>query len=190
MNDKEGLLARQGQSGGGGGGVATTTAHSNGEPSSASAVQANGKSSLSAPHVTLNATRDKDDEEPGSSAFEQIRDTLRISRPKKKKGKGKKLAYSIVVDPVQMSTPEITLQEPDKYQDPFETSYAENGEAEKKMDHIFKPASIPHNKPEYCDHCGDMAWGLYRQVLKCSSEFGGCCVYRYGELRHSVCCVL
>lgn len=104
----------------------------------------------------------------GSSAFEKVRDTLRINRPKKKK-KGKKLAYSIVVDPARISTPEIHLQS-GRYQDPFETSFAENGEPEKKVYHDFKPASIPHNKPEYCDHCGDMAWGLYRQVLKCSSE--------------------
>lgn len=114
-------------------------------------------------------TENAEKEEPGASAFEKVRDTLRISRPKKKK-KGKKLAYSIIVDPSQISTPEINLHDPGKYQDPFETSYSENGEPEKKVDHNFKPASIPHNKPEYCDHCGDMAWGLYRQVLKCSSK--------------------
>ena len=101
--------------------------------------------------------RDKNDGEVGASAFEKVRDTLRITRPKKKK----KLAHSIFIDPARMSTPEIN---------PFETSYNENSDMEKKMDHVFKPASIPHNKPEYCDHCGDLAWGLYRQVLKCSSK--------------------
>lgn len=117
---------------------------------------------------TMEGTQAESEASP--SAFEKVRDTLRISRPKKKKKAKGKLAYSIVVDPAQMSTPEISLHEPEKYQDPFETSFAENGDAEKRMDHVFKPASIPHNKPEYCDHCGDMAWGLYRQVLKCSSK--------------------
>lgn len=155
--------------------------HSNGNQ--AAAPQANGKLSQVAPAATSGQASGKnqasisavekalEDDGISTSAFEKVRDTLRISRPKKKKKKGK-LAYSIVVDPTQMSTPEINLHEPGKYQDPFETSYAENGDMEKKMDHIFKPASIPHNKPEYCDHCGDMAWGLYRQVLKCSSELG------------------
>ncbi len=140
--------------------------------SASAATHVNGKSSQVVPMATGGHApmRDKGDVDVGMSAFDKVRDTLRISRPKKKKGKGKKLAYSIVVDPSQLSTPEINLQEPDKYQDPFETSFDENGDQEKKMDHVFKPASIPHNKPEYCDHCGDMAWGLYRQVLKCSSE--------------------
>lgn len=153
--------------------------HSNGHQ--ATAAQANGKSSQIAPAANSVqapgknqagnvAEKAQDEGEVSMSAFEKVRDTLRISRPKKKKKAKGKLAYSIVVDPSQMSTPEINLHEPDKYQDPFETSYAENGDMERKMDHMFKPASIPHNKPEYCDHCGDMAWGLYRQVLKCSSE--------------------
>lgn len=99
-----------------------------------------------------------------SSLASKIRDTLRISRPKKKKGsKGKGLAYSIT--PV-----EINLNASPKYSDPFETSYAENGDDKLGQGHDFKAASIPHNKPEYCDHCGETAWGLYRQVLKCSSE--------------------
>ena len=112
------------------------------------------------------------DEEVTTSAFEKVRDTLRISRPKKKKKTKGKLAYSIVVDPTPISVPEVSIHDSgaDQYQDPFETSFAENGDLEKKMDHIFKAASIPHNKPEYCDHCGDMAWGLYRQVLRCSRE--------------------
>lgn len=100
-----------------------------------------------------------------SSLASKIRDTLRISRPKKKKGsKGKGLAYSIT--PV-----EINLNASPKYNDPFETSYAENGDDKLGQGHDFKAAKIPHNKPEYCDHCGETAWGLYRQVLKCSSEF-------------------
>lgn len=150
--------------------------HSNGHHAATN----NGKSHVAASTVDTNghapgkapSAREEEEDVPTSSAFEKVRDTLRISRPKKKKKAKGKLAYSIVVDPSQMSTPEINLQDPSKYQDPFETSYAENGDTEKKMDHVFKPASIPHNKPEYCDHCGDMAWGLYRQVLKCSSKFG------------------
>ena len=132
------------------------------------------------PQESRTASAEKD-EGSGLSAFEKVRDTLRINRPKKKK-KGKKLAYSIVVDPSQISTPEINLHG-GRYQDPFETSFAENGEPEKMVDHDFKPASIPHNKPEYCDHCGDMAWGLYRQVLKCASKcmHGGCCI-TYNEI--------
>ena len=159
--------------------------HSNGAPNASASGTSNGK-----PHVTTSSlaahtngpgqppgkspsggsAAAEEEDVPVPSAFEKVRDTLRISRPKKKKKAKGKLAYSIVVDPGQMSTPEINLQEPDKYQDPFETSYAENGDMEKKMDHVFKPASIPHNKPEYCDHCGDMAWGLYRQVLKCERK--------------------
>lgn len=151
--------------------------HSNGHHA---AQATNGKAQVAAATVDSNGhapgkggsgvNAQEEEEVPTSSAFEKVRDTLRISRPKKKKKSKGKLAYSIVVDPSQMSTPEINLQHPDKYQDPFETSYAENGDTERKMDHLFKPASIPHNKPEYCDHCGDMAWGLYRQVLKCSSK--------------------
>ncbi len=154
----------------------STTGLSNGVPQVSSVSSSNASSRMnSAPTISLqkengvvSASADKGNGEGSVSAFEKVRDTLRISRPKKKKGK--KLAYSIVVDPVA-STPEINLHSQDKYVDPFETSYAENGETEKKIDHDFKPVSIPHNKPEYCDHCGDMAWGLYRQVLKCAREF-------------------
>ena len=162
--------------------VASPVVHIGSQPSNVDQAGANGKSlqvattsvlgqPLAKSQVeikTMEGTRAEGD--ASVSAFEKVRDTLRISRPKKKKKAKGKLAYSIVVDPAQMSTPEISLHEPDKYQDPFETSFAENGDAEKRMDHVFKPASIPHNKPEYCDHCGDMAWGLYRQVLKCSSK--------------------
>ena len=152
---------------------------SNGVPQGSGHPQSNGSSRV---HPIPSIAPPKDDRTSamevgtgdGASAFEKVRDTLRISRPKKKKGK--KLAYSIVVDPVH-STPEINLHNPGKYEDPFETSYAENGDLEKKLDHDFKPAAIPHNKPEYCDHCGDMAWGLYRQVLKCSRKFKCVCLY-------------
>ena len=99
-----------------------------------------------------------------SSLASKFRDTFRISRPKKKKGKGKGLAYSVT--PV-----EINMNSSSKYSDPFETSYAEGTDNKIGHDHDFKAASIPHNKPEYCDHCGETAWGLYRQVLKCSSKF-------------------
>ena len=114
---------------------------------------------------TENGRKSEDSSGGGQAFAAKIRDTLRISRPKRKKDKKKKgLAYS--VDPVKYSAVEITS----KYQDPFETSYAENGEEKTGHGHDFQAVSIPHNKPEYCDHCGDMAWGLYRQVLKCSSE--------------------
>ena len=100
----------------------------------------------------------------GESAFAKVRDTLKISKAKKKSKKKKGAAYS--VDPV-----EITFTDT-KYQDPFEApSYTDSLEVgSKAQSHDFKPVSIPHHKPEYCDHCGDTAWGLYRQVLKCSSE--------------------
>ena len=138
--------------------------------------QANGKAtppinSGAIPSIKLSENLDSQEknEASSSSAFEQVKDTLQIRRPKKKK-KGK-LSYSIVVDPAPLS-PEIHLDNSEgKYHDPFETSYTENGELEQKVEHDFKPASIPHNKPEYCDQCGDTAWGLYRQVLKCTSEF-------------------
>ena len=102
----------------------------------------------------------------GESAFSKVRDTLKISKAKKKLRKNKKgSAYS--VDPVEINFPAT------KYQDPFEThpSYTDSLEvASKAQSHDFRPVSIPHNKPEYCDHCSETAWGLYRQVLKCSSE--------------------
>ena len=100
----------------------------------------------------------------GESAFSKVRDTLKISKAKKKHKKKKGAAYS--VDPVEINFP--------KYQDPFEAqpSYTDSLEMpSKSQSHDFRPVSIPHNKPEYCDHCSETAWGLYRQVLKCSSEF-------------------
>ena len=104
---------------------------------------------------------------PGESAFSKVRDTLKISKAKKKTRKKKSAAYS--VDPVEINFPANA-----KYQDPFEAppSYTDSLEvtASKAQGHDFRPVSIPHNKPEYCDHCGETAWGLYRQVLKCSSE--------------------
>ena len=99
-------------------------------------------------------------------SFAKVRDTLKIHKPKKRKGVSN--AYS-----VQYSAPEINLSPPAKYQDPFEAqaTFMDSTEVQKLgQGHDFKPASIPHNKPEYCDHCGETAWGLYRQVLKCSSE--------------------
>ena len=138
-------------------------------------------STAAAVNGTENGGGKSEDSSGGGQAFAaKIRDTLRISRPKRKKDKKKKgLAYS--VDPVKYSAVEITS----KYQDPFETSYAENGEEKAGHGHDFQQASIPHNKPEYCDHCGDMAWGLYRQVLKCSSESVSLYVYACAY----VCCV-
>ena len=101
----------------------------------------------------------------GESAFSKVRDTLKISKAKKKLKKKKGSAYS--VDPVEINFPST------KYQDPFETqpSYTDSLEVTSKaQSHDFRPVSIPHNKPEYCDHCSETAWGLYRQVLKCSSK--------------------
>ena len=108
----------------------------------------------------------------GESAFSKVRDTLKISKAKKKARKKKGAAYS--VDPVEINFPAST-----KYQDPFEAppSYTDSMEvssSSKVQSHDFRPVSIPHNKPEYCDHCGETAWGLYRQVLKCSSELCAC----------------
>ncbi|XP_064407242.1 uncharacterized protein LOC135352063 isoform X3 [Halichondria panicea] len=121
------------------------------------------------------STADMDD----SSLASKIRDTLRISRPKKKGTKGKGLAYSIA--PV-----EINMNASSKCQDPFETSCSEGTDAKASQDHNFKPVSIPHNKPEYCDVCGEIAWGLYRQVLKCAScEF---IVHRKCETKVTVTC--
>jgi len=98
-------------------------------------------------------------------SFAKVRDTLRIHRPKKRKGV-KNVPYS-----AQYSAPEINLSPPSKYQDPFEASanFMDSTEVPKMgQGHDFKAVSIPHNKPGYCDHCGETAWGLYRQVLKCS----------------------
>lgn len=97
------------------------------------------------------------------SSFSKVRDTLKITRPKKRKGKG--LSYSVVPGDADVSS------NPSKYQDPFEASYnAHDTSDEFKLGqgHDFKPVSISHNKPEYCDHCSEMAWGHYRQVVKCS----------------------
>ena len=105
-------------------------------------------------------------------SFAKVRDTLKIHKPKKRKGVSN--AYS-----VQYSAPEINLNPPAKYQDPFEpqSAFMDSTEVQKLgQGHDFKPVSIPHNKPGYCDHCGETAWGLYRQVLKCSSEFVSVCV--------------
>ena len=119
----------------------------------------NGKSGRASPAGSPSATSE--------SAFSKVRDTLRISKAKKKLKKKKGTAYS--VDPVEINFPAT------KYQDPFEAqpSFTDSLDVTPKaQSHDFKPVSIPHNKPEYCDHCGETAWGLYRQVLKCSSEFG------------------
>ena len=146
----------------------------NGHSSDASSKHTGGGGDSKTQH---NGTKDEKEGGSSSPAFAKIRDTLRISRPKKKKGqKNKKLAYS--VDPPAYAPVELNLHNPSKYQDPFETSYTVNGEEQKLgQDHEFEHVSIPHNKPEYCDHCGDMAWGLYRQVLRCSSEFICLCMY-------------
>ena len=103
----------------------------------------------------------------GESAFSKVRDTLKISKAKKKLKKKKGTAYS--VDPVEINFPATS-----KYHDPFEAqpNFTDSLDAgSKAQSHDFKPVSIPHNKPEYCDHCSETAWGIYRQVLKCSSEF-------------------
>ena len=102
----------------------------------------------------------------GESAFAKVRDTLKISKAKKKLKKKKGTAYSVA--PVEINFPQT------KYQDPFEAqpNFTDSSETFPQVQsHYFKPVSIPHNKPEYCDHCGETAWGLYRQVLKCSSEY-------------------
>ncbi len=115
-------------------------------------------------HAQQNGTKSTTEMDE-SSLGSKIRDTLRISRPKKKKGtKGKGLAYSIT--PV-----EINMNASSKYQDPFETSFADSSDGKSGEDHDFKPASTPHNKPECCDVCGVTSSGLYRQVLKCSSKW-------------------
>ena len=114
------------------------------------------------------------------SSFSKVRDTLKITRPKKRKGKG--LSYSVVPGDADVSS------NPSKYQDPFEASYnAHDTSDEFKLGqgHDFKPVSISHNKPEYCDHCSEMAWGHYRQVVKCSSEL--VCVCEGGRVCVCVC---
>ena len=111
----------------------------------------NGKSDAGSPSATV------------ESAFSKVRDTLKVDKAKNKRKKKKGIAYS--VDPVEIDFPQGW-----KYQDPFEAQ-------PKALSHDFKPVSIPHNKAEYCDHCGEAAWGLYRQVLRCSSEFWVVCVH-------------
>ena len=121
----------------------------------------NGKNGRSSPANLSSAT--------GESAFSKVRDTLKISKAKKKLRKKKgSSAYSVA--PVEINFPPESMT---KYQDPFEAqaSFTDSTEVvPHTQSHDFKPVSIPHNKPEYCDHCGETAWGLYRQVLKCSSE--------------------
>ena len=121
----------------------------------------NGKNGRSSPANLSSAT--------GESAFSKVRDTLKISKAKKKLRKKKgSTAYSVA--PVEINFPPESST---KYQDPFEahSSFTDSTEVvPHTQTHDFKPVSIPHNKPEYCDHCGETAWGLYRQVLKCSSE--------------------
>ena len=98
---------------------------------------------------------------------QKVRDTMRVSRVKKKKKVKGSMAYSI--DPYAMNSPPDLSS---KYQDPFEAHPQFLDSAEEKklgVGHEFKPMSVPRNKPEYCDHCGETAWGI-RQVLKCSSE--------------------
>ena len=60
-----------------------------------------------------------------------------------------------------------SFHHPAKYQ--VEASYSESTDRT-GQGHDFRPVSVPHNKPEYCDHCGDIAWGI-RQVLKCTRKF-------------------
>ena len=101
-----------------------------------------------------------DDVMSQGGAFSKVRDTLRIRKGKKKKGSSTKVAYSV---------PELSL--PNKYQDPFEPDFSENGD---KMDegsgHEFSFVSVPHYHPEYCDYCQQAAWG-HHQVLKCASKY-------------------
>ena len=115
------------------------------------------KSSSPAPR-DVSPSRVEEELDKQESAFSKVRDTLRIRKGKKKKGK------------VQYTVPELNLPN-SKYQDPFEVQpdYSENGMDVDNTGHEFKFVSIPHNKPEYCDHCQQTAWG-HHQVLKCSSK--------------------
>lgn len=40
---------------------------------------------------------------------------------------------------------------------------------EKGEGHSFQPCS--HAQPTWCDLCGDFIWGLYKQSLRCTSEW-------------------
>ena len=104
------------------------------------------------------------------SAFAKVRDTLRIQKAKKKK---KKPSTKQVM---QYSVPDFGPSS-SKYQDPFEAqpNFTENGEEPDATGHEFTYVNIPHNRPEYCDHCGQNAWG-HHQVLKCTSECVCVCV--------------
>lgn len=97
------------------------------------------------------------------SAFSKMRDTLQIAKPKKK-SKGK-MAYS--VDP-HAGPVEIDMS---KYTDPFDPQNATTENVEERkvgQGHDFKTVSVQLNKAEPCDVCGELAWGLSRQVVKCS----------------------
>lgn len=117
------------------------------------------------------APKEKELDAKGSETppFAKVRDTLRIHRPKKRKG----VTNAQFSSQMQYSAPEINLHNPSKYQDPFEAqpNFTDSTEERKLgQGHEFKPVAIPHNKPGYCDHCGETAWGLYRQVHKCTSK--------------------
>ena len=103
--------------------------------------------------------QDKEDM-TSQSSFSKVRDTLRIRKGKKKKQINKVAQYSI---------PELNM--PHKYQDPFESqpTFTDDEDSGEGMGHEFDYVSVPHNKPQYCDHCGQTAWG-HHQVLKCTSE--------------------
>ena len=101
------------------------------------------------------------------SAFSKMRDTMQIVKPKKK-SKGK-MAYSIDPNaaPVEINMSAV------KYADPFDPhgGATENVEERKLgQGHDFKIVMVQLNKAEPCDHCGEQAWGLSRQVVKCSSK--------------------
>ena len=104
--------------------------------------------------------QDKEDGMTSQSSFSKVRDTLRIRKGKKKKQINKVAQYSI---------PELNM--PNKYQDPFESqpTFTDDEDSGEGMGHEFDYVSVPHNKPQYCDHCGQTAWG-HHQVLKCTSK--------------------
>lgn len=111
------------------------------------------------------------------SAFSKMRDTLQITKPKKK-SKGK-LAYSIdpsaaPVDPYAPQEINMSAANPAMYADPYDphSGVTENVEERKLgQGHDFKNVLVQLNKAEPCDHCGEQAWGLSRQVVKCSSKY-------------------